>query len=138
MLHTAFKRGAAASVAASTRSEPVGSTPSLSAMRRRNSSALHGASSFWLSSTSKRSRSFATTSSKVARVTRILGFTSSPERYFCGGPAAPAAKRNIKRISGKRKGRLEAAPVNGERARDSAAIDQLRQPEADSREQVQQ
>src|SRR2546421_11283007 len=78
MLHTAFSRGAASSVAASTRSEPVGRTPSLSASRRRNSSALQGASSSWLSSTSKRSRSFAMTSSKDARVTRILGFTSSP------------------------------------------------------------
>src|SRR5216684_3459778 len=100
MLHTAFRRGAAASVAASTRSEPVGSRPSLSAIRRRNSSALQGISSFWLSSTSKRSRSFSMTSSKVARVTRILGFTSSPRRKkgeiygdFAekekGGPACP-------------------------------------------------
>src|SRR6266545_2801490 len=80
MLHTAFKRGAASSVAASTRSEPVGSTPSLSAIRRRNSSALQGISSFWLSSTSKRSRSRSMTSGKVARVTRILGFTLSPRR----------------------------------------------------------
>src|SRR5256885_15722216 len=113
MLHTAFRRGAAASVAASTRSEPVGSTPSLSAMRRRNSSALQGTSSFWLSSTSKRSRSFAMTSSKVARVTRILGFTSSPESYSCGGGGAPAAKRKIKRKSRKKKKGREDAPLLG-------------------------
>src|SRR5262252_943777 len=75
MSHTAFRRGAASSSEASMRSLPVGSTPSLSASRRLSSSAPQGASSFWLSSTSKRSRSLSTISWKVARVTRIRGFT---------------------------------------------------------------
>src|SRR2546430_14928889 len=112
MLHTAFSRGAAVSVAASTRSEPVGRTPSLSASRRQNSSALQGASSFWLSSTSKRSRNLSMTSSKVARVTRILGFTTSPERYSYGRPASPARKLKIKGNFGQKKMGPESAPPN--------------------------
>src|SRR5256714_14029896 len=126
MLTTAFSRGAAVSLAASTRSEPVGRTPSLSASRRQNSSALQGASSFWLSSTSKRSRNLSMTSSKVARVTRILGFTTSPERYSYGRPATPAAKRKKKGNSGqKKKGAQNAPPPR--RKPGSTAQKQIRQ-----------
>src|SRR5262249_5636411 len=94
MLHTALSRGAASSSAASMRSLPVGSTPSLSATRRRSSSAPQGASSFWLSSTSKRSRSLSTISWKVARVTRIRGFTCrSPPVHDLRQPQANAGEQ---------------------------------------------
>src|SRR5262252_7815211 len=93
MSHTAFRRGAASSSEASMRSLPVGSTPSLSASRRLSSSAPQGASSFWLSSTSKRSRSFSTTSSKVARVTRIFCFTLSPKKKRAAAPPLPRSRR---------------------------------------------
>src|SRR5579864_1983448 len=75
------------------RSEPVVNTPSLSASRCRSSSPTQGPSFAWLSSTSKRSRSFSTTSPKVARVTRIFCLTLSPETTRAAAPPLSIAAR---------------------------------------------
>src|SRR5882672_10845710 len=131
MLHTALRRGAASSRAASMRSLPVGSTPSLSARRRRSSSALQGASSFWLSSTSNRSRSFSMTSSKVARVTRILGFKLPPATHMFAGREDGIYEDFCANEKGGRAALFHQVRI-------SAAVQHLGQPQADRGEQIQQ
>ena len=97
MLHAAARRGLASRSAASTRSRPVMSAPSLSARRARSSSGENGVSA-WLSSTSKRSRRYASTSGKFSRVTRTRGRMA---RRTYHAPSAPLDRPGqLRRVGG--------------------------------------